>query len=126
MPYVRSYVLKDGDLFLSLMADGGIYEFEASANSGATPAHRAVRRSGPVIYTCTNAKGEREELKCDLSRNRYAVRSRPARRSRPSWRPRLRPASGAKYEGQGLMFWEHQGEATVTWMNIELTCKPSK
>ncbi|HWH46209.1 MAG TPA: META domain-containing protein [Burkholderiales bacterium] len=28
LPYVRSYVLKDGHLFLSLMADGGIYEFE--------------------------------------------------------------------------------------------------
>ena len=26
--YVRSYVLKDGHLFLALMADGGIYEFE--------------------------------------------------------------------------------------------------
>jgi heat shock protein HslJ len=26
--YVRSYILKDGHLFLSLMADGGIYEFE--------------------------------------------------------------------------------------------------
>jgi heat shock protein HslJ len=26
-PYVRSYILKDGHLFLSLMADGGIYEF---------------------------------------------------------------------------------------------------
>ena len=28
LPHVRSYVLKDGRLFLSLMADGGIYEFE--------------------------------------------------------------------------------------------------
>jgi para-nitrobenzyl esterase len=28
LPYVRSYVVKDGHLFLSLMADGGIYEFE--------------------------------------------------------------------------------------------------
>jgi len=27
-PYVRSYVLQDGHLFLSLMADGGIFEFE--------------------------------------------------------------------------------------------------
>ena len=26
--YVRSYVIKDGHLFLSLMADGGIYEYE--------------------------------------------------------------------------------------------------
>jgi hypothetical protein len=26
--YLRSYVMKDGHLFLALMADGGIYEFE--------------------------------------------------------------------------------------------------
>jgi heat shock protein HslJ len=32
LPYVRSYVLKDGHLFLSLMADGGIFEFEPTAN----------------------------------------------------------------------------------------------
>jgi para-nitrobenzyl esterase len=31
--YVRSYVIKDGHLFLSLMADGGIYEFEPLAKS---------------------------------------------------------------------------------------------
>ena len=30
LPYVRSYIIKDGHLFLSLMADGGIYEFEAT------------------------------------------------------------------------------------------------
>ena len=28
-PFVRSYLIKDGRLYLSLMADGGIYEFEA-------------------------------------------------------------------------------------------------
>ena len=28
LPYVRSYVIKDRNLYLSLMADGGIYEFE--------------------------------------------------------------------------------------------------
>ena len=28
LPFVRSYTIKDGHLFLSLMADGGIYEFE--------------------------------------------------------------------------------------------------
>lgn len=27
-PYLRSYILKEGHLYLSLMADGGIYEFE--------------------------------------------------------------------------------------------------
>jgi len=34
--FVRSYVIKDGHLFLSLMADGGIYEFEPLA--GGKPA----------------------------------------------------------------------------------------
>jgi para-nitrobenzyl esterase len=28
---VRSYVIRDGHLFLALMADGGIYEFEPVA-----------------------------------------------------------------------------------------------
>jgi putative lipoprotein len=32
--YIRSYVIKDGHLFLSLMADGGIYEFEPLRKSG--------------------------------------------------------------------------------------------
>jgi uncharacterized lipoprotein YbaY/heat shock protein HslJ len=31
--FVRSYVIKDGHLFLSLMADGGIYEFEPIGRS---------------------------------------------------------------------------------------------
>ena len=35
---VRSYMLKDGHLFLALMADGGIHEFEPIGGSGsATP-----------------------------------------------------------------------------------------
>jgi para-nitrobenzyl esterase len=33
-PYVRSYVIRDGHLFLSLMADGGIYEFEPMSPEG--------------------------------------------------------------------------------------------
>jgi para-nitrobenzyl esterase len=31
--YLRSYVVKDGHLYLSLMADGGIYEFEPIASA---------------------------------------------------------------------------------------------
>ena len=30
---IRSYVIRDGHLFLALMADGGIYEFEPAARS---------------------------------------------------------------------------------------------
>jgi para-nitrobenzyl esterase len=32
-PAVRSYILKDGHLYLSLMADGGIYEYEPAAEA---------------------------------------------------------------------------------------------
>ena len=30
LPYIRSYVIRDGRLYLSLMADGGTYEFAAA------------------------------------------------------------------------------------------------
>jgi heat shock protein HslJ len=36
-PYVRSYVMKDGHLFVSLMADGGIYEFEPLSTASRSP-----------------------------------------------------------------------------------------
>jgi heat shock protein HslJ/uncharacterized lipoprotein YbaY len=36
--YVRSYILKDGHLFLSLMADAGIYEFEPMASESPSAA----------------------------------------------------------------------------------------
>jgi para-nitrobenzyl esterase len=36
--YIRSYVVKNGHLFLSLMADGGIYEFQpAPGQAGSKP-----------------------------------------------------------------------------------------
>lgn len=35
--YIRSYVIKDGHLFLSLMADGGIYEFEPTSPPASQP-----------------------------------------------------------------------------------------
>jgi len=35
--YIRSYVMKDGHLFLSLMADGGIYEFEPIISTNPPP-----------------------------------------------------------------------------------------
>ena len=37
-PFFRSYVIKDGHLFLALMADGGIYEFQPLTASPKAPA----------------------------------------------------------------------------------------
>ena len=35
-------------------------------------------------------------------------------------------ASGTKYEGDGVMYWEWHGEATVNWSGAEFNCKPRK
>ena len=35
---------------------------------------------------------------------------------------RVRAASGAKYEGPNVVFWEHHGEAKLTWFSKELSC----
>jgi heat shock protein HslJ len=40
-PAVRSYVIKDGHLFLSLLADGGIYEYEPLGSSQAEASSEA-------------------------------------------------------------------------------------
>jgi para-nitrobenzyl esterase len=54
---VRSYVMKDGRLFLSLQADGGIYEFEPAATQPAQGGALSspVPRRGPASWTCTRA-----------------------------------------------------------------------
>ena len=46
-PYVRTYTLRNGHLFLSLMADGGIYEFEP-LNGTSAPQARSV--TGTAFY----------------------------------------------------------------------------
>jgi putative lipoprotein len=48
--YVRSYVLKDGHLFMSLMADGGIYEFEPMSERQAATASQSAHVKGTVSY----------------------------------------------------------------------------
>jgi uncharacterized lipoprotein YbaY/heat shock protein HslJ len=46
---VRSFIIKEGHLFLSLMADGGIYEFEPTGGSSPEGSEEA-RLSGTVSY----------------------------------------------------------------------------
>jgi len=44
-----------------------------------------------------------------------------ANRTRPEFQ--VRAASGARYEGQDIMFWDARGEALATWSAVELKCK---
>ena len=106
MPYVRSYVIKDGHLFLSLMADGGIYELEPLPKGG-------------------GAAGAKSELIATFHQTDPSS-VLVERGDRTVLGMQVRAASSAKYEGANLMFWEHQGDAQVTWMKLELKCKPQK
>jgi uncharacterized protein len=86
---------------------------------------RLVKFSGPVTYACTDATGEKSEVIATF----HATEPQSAlveRGDRTLLGKIVRAASGAKYEGANLMFWEHQGEALVTWMGAELKCKAVK
>lgn len=124
---IRSYIIRDGRLFLSLMADGGIYEFQPTAppaGAAGEPALKSpVESRGPTTWTCAPAAGGGETLRVTLYRTRPAmVLLERGGEARPAFQ--IRSASGARYQGDGVSFWEVRGEATLTWMGDKATCKP--
>jgi heat shock protein HslJ len=120
---VRGYTLKDGRLFLSLIADGGVYEYEPLAAPSST--HRSpLPAKGPSAWTCATAGAPAGALAVTF----YATRPGLALLERggavkPAFQ--VRSASGARYEGDGVLFWEARGEATLHWMGVDATCRPS-
>ncbi len=121
--FVRSYVIKDGHLFLSLMADGGIYEFEPMGGSQPAASKSRVGSKGPVNYQCTQAGGGNDSLRATFYHTVPAlVLVERGNQTRPAFQ--VPATSGLKYEAQDFMFWETRGEASVTWSGVELKCKP--
>ena len=121
LPNVRSYVLKDGHLFLSLIADGGTFEFAPRA--AAEPVS-PIAAKGPSTFECTpKGGGETSALQVTFygTRPGLALLERDGRLV-PAFQ--VRSASGAKYEGAGVSFWEARGEATVRWKGADLVCRP--
>ncbi|MBK9245415.1 MAG: META domain-containing protein [Burkholderiales bacterium] len=58
---VRSYLLKDGRLHLSLMADGGIYVWEGDGIAASAAAPAAPENGGPRNWEVTRALSLREQ-----------------------------------------------------------------
>ena len=120
---VRSYTMKEGHLFLSLMADGGIYEFEPVKSQTASLTS-PVRPRGPATWTCARDGAPPEMLRVTI----YATQPALALLERGGvTRPafQVKAASGSRYEGDSVLFWEARGEATLNWMGTQSTCKPS-
>jgi len=118
---IRSYVMQNGHLFLSLMADGGIYEFEPvkpRAESFKSP----VQSRGPAAWTCSG-DGASSALRVTFYQTQPAlVLLERGGHTRPAFQ--VRAASGTRYEGDGVLFWEAHDQATLNWMGVESTCKP--
>jgi heat shock protein HslJ len=116
LPGIRSYVVRTGHLLLSLMADGGIYEFQpvAAAASFKSP----VTARGPVAFVCAG-----ETLQVTFYRTQPAmVLLDRGGVTRAAFQ--VRAASGSRYEGDGVLFWDARSEATLNWMGVESICKP--
>jgi para-nitrobenzyl esterase len=125
-PHIRSYVhdVKEGRRFLSLLADGGTYVFERRADAAATEPEPQVASIGPVQYDCISGEASTAE---GLTATFYRtvpglVLVRRGTETRPAFQ--ARSASGARYVGQDLLFWDAHGEAQVNWSGLELKCKP--
>ncbi len=118
--FVRTYVLKGGHLHLSLTADGGIYEFEPAGGAGSPPSS-PVPFKGPVIYQCQVAAGGVATLRATFYQTVPAMvlLERDAQ-TRPAFN--VVAASGTKYDGPDVVFWEARGQVTVTWSGTSLTC----
>jgi heat shock protein HslJ/membrane-bound inhibitor of C-type lysozyme len=120
---IRSFVLRDGRLFLSLMADGGIYEFEPMGAAQST-FQSPVTPRGPTTWTCGRAGAGAEPLRVTHYATTPAlVLLERGGVTRPAFQ--VVAASGARYEGDGILFWEARGEATLNWLGTESTCRPS-
>lgn len=105
-------------------ADAGTYEFRPAGQqeTGAAPSSKKVISHGPFAFECT-AAGKPEEV---VNVTYYETEPGLAliergNRTRPAFQ--ALSASGAKYEGKGVMFWEHQGEAQMEWSGTQLSCK---
>jgi len=118
---IRSYVIRNCHLFLGLMADAGVYEFQPMAVASTSPASPVGAR-GPFVFACTADGAAAGSLRVTF----YATQPALALLERDgAVRPafQVRAASGSRYEGDGVLYWEARGEAMVTWMGRQLTCR---
>jgi len=101
---------------------GLILFFDSVAQHGDRVAS-PVASKGPIHYACAEPGGGSSPITATFYQTEPALALvERESQSRPAFR--VRAASGVKYQGTDVMFWESKGEALVTWSGIELKCKP--
>jgi heat shock protein HslJ len=121
---VRSYTIKNGHLFLSLMADGGTYEFEPSEAPTSPASARLkspVESRGPFEFVCTQDGGGNVIVKATFYQTAPGlVLVARGGETRPAFQ--VLSADGGKYEGRDIMFWDVHGGALMNWDGVEFKC----
>ena len=81
-----------------------------------------VKSIGPVAFTCTSSDGTKDNAMATFYDSTPPSMTFE-RTGRTLFALVARSASGTRYEGANLIYWEHQGEAQVTWMGSEVRCR---
>jgi heat shock protein HslJ/membrane-bound inhibitor of C-type lysozyme len=119
---VRSYVFKENRLLLSL--DGGTYEFEAGRQKEPASTGSPVASTGPVAYVCMRGQIAQTQLSATFyDTTPPLVLIEHTGFTRPAFG--VPAASGTKYEGQDIVFWEKDGEVSLSWLGLQFRCKRS-
>jgi heat shock protein HslJ/membrane-bound inhibitor of C-type lysozyme len=117
---VRSYAIKANHLFLSLSAGNGTYEFRPLPPK--QPVTPAVASEGPIAFDCTDGGNRSGSLQATFYQTQPAmVLVEREGLTRPAFA--VAAASGTKYQGKDLVFWETRGEASVVWSAVTLKCQ---
>lgn len=116
--YMRSYVIVDGRLHISLMADGGIYEFVPEDQVGVAP---GASGTNEVVFGCIDSTGVQSRMIATFTPGE-AGKVTLRRAGKTIVAPQVRSASGARYEGAGVVFWNKGRDAMVTWLGATLNC----
>jgi len=80
-----------------------------------------VAAKPPVSYVC-NGNAANEIVATFVPTDPPTARLERGDRSVTAWN--VPAASGTKYEGQNVEFWEKGGSVSVTWLDETLTCRP--
>ena len=81
-----------------------------------------VKSTGPVTFACTSADGQKSSVVATFFQSTPPSMTLE-RAGRTLFGLVAMSGSGARYEGANLTYWEHQGEAQVTWMGNEMKCR---
>jgi membrane-bound inhibitor of C-type lysozyme len=82
-----------------------------------------VKSKGPTPWTCARGDAASSAVRVTFYETEPAlVLLERDGVTRPAFQ--VRAASGARFEGDGVLFWEARGQATLNWMGMESTCTP--